>query len=75
MIYELTIEDNREKTVIAFLKQLDFVKIKKVPKSTKSKKTHPVQDDDLPYFGAAPDWDIDASELRKKNTKQRLSEW
>ena len=72
MIYELTIENNRDKTVIAFLKQLDFVKIKKVQKSTRPKKNQPTKDDELPYFGAALDWDIDASELRKKNSNQHI---
>ena len=69
MIYELTIENNRDKTVIDFLKQLDFVKIKKITKNTQPQKTKPKQEIDFPYFGAAPDWDIEASELRKKNSK------
>ena len=75
MIYELIIENNKEKSVIGFLKQLDFVKIRKVQKNTRPKKVQPIQDDELPYFGADVNWDIDAAELRKKGVKKRLTEW
>ena len=75
MIYELTIEDSKEKQVIAFLKDLDFVKVKKVTKSkTVTKKAAPTDNYDLPYFGACPEWDVEADDLRKTANK-RLIKW
>ncbi len=75
MIYELTIEDNKEKQVIAFLKQLDFVKVKKVVRAKVAKKKSVHADSyDLPYFGAYPEWDAEASDLRKTANK-RLIKW
>jgi len=79
MIYEMTIDEIKGKNVLALLKELDYVTIRKVtakskPK-TKAKKSSPTKDDDIPYFGAAPDWDIDASELRSRSNKKRLAGW
>ncbi len=72
MTYELTIEGNKEKQVIAFLKQLDFVQIKKVQKKTAEKKR---EVKDPTYFDACPDWDLDVKELREKSSKNRLAGW
>jgi len=75
MIYELTIEDSKEKQVIAFLRQLDFVTVKKVGNGKVGKKKATQKDTyDLPYFGACPNWDAEASNLRKTANK-RLSKW
>jgi hypothetical protein len=75
MIYELTIEDSKEKQVIAFLKELDFVTLKKVTKSkTVKKKVAPTGHYDLPYFGVCPEWDVEAGDLRKTANK-RLIKW
>jgi hypothetical protein len=75
MTYELIIENNKEKQVIAFLKELDFVKLKKLPKSKiAQKKIAKSEANDLPYFGACVNWDVEASDLRKSANK-RISEW
>ena len=76
MTYELIIDAGKEKTVINFLKQLDFVTVKAVKKDSKKKiekKTEPLED--LPYFGLCPDWDMDVRGMRKKSTEKRLKGW
>jgi hypothetical protein len=75
MTYELTIDGNKEKQLLAFLKQLDFVQIKKVQKKTAEKKTEKREVKDPPYFDACPDWDVDVKALREKSTKNRLAGW
>ncbi len=75
MIYELTIEDDKEKQVVAFLKQLDFVQLKKVAKSKVTlKKATRKKNDDLPYFGSCLNWDVESSDLRTTANK-RLTKW
>jgi hypothetical protein len=76
MIYEMIIEEGKEKPVINFLKQLDFVTIKSVKKTSKQKveKINGIQND-LPYFGACPEWEMDVKEMRKNNTKKRIEGW
>ncbi len=55
MIYELEIEEGKEKQLIEFLKQLDFVSIKAI--KDKKKKTIKASDtSDLPYFDSCLDW-------------------
>jgi hypothetical protein len=78
MIYELVIEDDKAKSVIAFLRQLDFVKVTRKPESRSVKtleKKKEAQQDGLSYFGMCPDWDIDARELRMRGVKKRLKGW
>jgi hypothetical protein len=75
MTYELIIEDSKEKQVIAFLRQLDFVQLKKLPKNKVAKKKSVKETTgDLPYFGACIDWEVEASDLRKSANKC-ISEW
>ena len=78
MEYELIIEKGKAKTVIAFLKQLDFVKLVPVnKKSARTKKTLDSNNKSIPYFNAKSGWDVDAETLRKqsvrKNTTYQLS--
>jgi hypothetical protein len=76
MLYELEIEDGKEKPVINFLKQLDFITVRSVkkPRSKKVDKKS-TETGDLPYFGACPDWEMDVKEMRKKDTARRLEGW
>ncbi len=76
MTYELIIHEDKEKQVINFLKQLDFVTVKAVKKPVKKKiekKTEAGKD--LPYFGICPDWDLDVKKMRKESTEKRLKGW
>jgi hypothetical protein len=76
MIYELIIEDGKEKPVINFLKQLDFISVKAVKKDKTAKKkteTKPLQDPS--YFDSYPNWEMDIETIRKKSTKKRLNGW
>ena len=52
--YELVIDPKKEKVVVDFLKQLDFVKIKKKADTRKAKSIKIKQDKEIPYFGATP---------------------
>jgi len=76
----LEIQDEKAKSVIAFLKQLDFVKIKLSPAASlkkkivkPSRKTPP--DSEIPYFNTCPQWDTDASILRHGGSRKRVKEW
>ena len=76
MLYELDIEEGKEKPVINFLKQLDFLTIKPIGKSVKKKVDSRITDTgDLPYFDTCPDWNMDVKEMRKKDTNRRLEGW
>jgi hypothetical protein len=60
MIYELVIEEGKEKQVINFLKQLDFVTLKTVKKSPKKAlKYKAAEGHELSYFGTLPGWEMD----------------
>jgi len=76
MIYELEIEEGKEKPVINFLKQLDFLSVKAVKKPRKKKvEKKAAETEDLPYFGMCPDWEMDVKEMRKKDTIRRTEGW
>jgi hypothetical protein len=68
MEYELTIEKGKAKPVIAFLKQLDFVKVTPLKKKSADQQKMPAsKKKSIPYFNAASGWDIDAEVLRKQS--------
>ena len=72
MDLQITVEERKAKQFVAFLKELDFVEVKKTlktPSQNKKKKTT------LSYFDSCPDWDIDASELRKKSNNREKAQW
>jgi hypothetical protein len=76
MIYKLEIEEGKEKPVINFLKQLDFVTVSVIKKASKSgAKTTPLQHNDLSYFDTCPTWDMDVKSMRKKDIKKRIKGW
>ena len=76
MLYELDIEEGKEKPVINFLKQLDFLTIRTVGKSVKKKVDKRITEaGDLPYFDSCPDWNMDVKEMRKNDTNRRLEGW
>ena len=72
MKYELTIENDKAKPVIAFLKQLDFVKVK-AAKSIQKEATK--SNTKLSYFGSCPDWKAEANELRSSSNIKRIKTW
>ena len=72
MDLQITVEERKAKQFVAFLKELDFVEVKKTlktPYQNKKKKTI------LSYFDSCSDWDIDASELRKKSNNREKAQW
>ena len=78
MIYELEIAEDKSKSVIAFYKQLDFVKVRvstlngtKVHKSKSSTKALTM----LPYFSSCQSWDIDAEQIRHGGASKRVKGW
>ena len=78
MIYELEITDEKAKSVIAFLKQLDFVKIKLSTDHTKKdavKMANKSQTTSLPYFNSCPAWDAEPSTLRHSGSNKRVKGW
>lgn len=76
MIYELVIQQGKEKQVINFLKQLDFVRLKTVKKTReKTVKSKSTQQHEPSYFNTLPEWKMDVKTLRQKNTKKRLEGW
>ncbi len=76
MIYELEIEDGKENPVINFLKQLDFLTIKSIKKTSRKKVVQKTPETvDLPYFGVCTEWEFDVKELRKNDSSRRLEGW
>jgi hypothetical protein len=76
MIYELIIQSDKEKSVMAFLKQLDFVHIKKAEKRIAESMSKPKSNQKgIQYFGVCLDWDIDASELRSQSSGKHNQKW
>jgi ribosomal protein L11 methylase PrmA len=71
----LRVEDSKAETLVSFLKELDFVEVKKTDKkeekgSKKNKKKTP----EYAYFGACPDWEMDAKELRATSNRKK-AQW
>ncbi len=75
MIFELEIKDGKEKFVINFLKQLDFVKVKAVKSRKKKAESEAPESGNLPYFSTLPDWALDVKEMRKRDTVKRAEGW
>jgi hypothetical protein len=78
MIYELEITGEKAKFVIAFLKQLEFVKVKLSPAAPKKKMNMPSGKNshtDLPYFNSCPEWDAEASAIRHNGSGKRVKGW
>ena len=78
MIYELEIADDKAKSIIAFLKQLDFVKIKLSASSAKRKpiiRNKESEKKNLSYFNACHDWDIEAASIRHSGSNKRTKGW
>ncbi len=76
MIYELDIEDGKEKPIINFLKQLDFLTIRQIKKSEdKITPTKKEAGSDLSYFDTCPEWELNTDELRKMDTAKRIKGW
>ena len=68
MDLQITVEERKAKQFVAFLKELDFVEVKKTLKTpAENKKSNPT----FSYFGACPDWDIEASELRAMGNRKK----
>jgi hypothetical protein len=80
MELQITVDEKKAKHFLAFLKDLDFVTVEKTKVSTK-KKAAPtaskkeLTDEDFPYFGSCPDWDIDADVLRAQSNHRVKSQW
>lgn len=78
--YQISVDEKRAKELVAFLKTLDYVKVEKEgPEKKKAVKAtlkkEPLADEDFPYFGMCPDWDIDAKTLRNAGMEKRLKGW
>ncbi len=75
MEYELVIEKGKSKSLVAFLKQLDFVKITPVnKKALPARKALVSPKKSIPYFNASSGWDVDADILRKQSVRKN-SKW
>ena len=80
MDLQITVDDNKAEKFVSFLKELDFVVVKKTSpakkkKAEKASSKKKLTDKDFPYFGACPDCDIDAKELRKNLWTRKKAEW
>ncbi len=69
----LRVEDSKAESLVSFLKELDFVEVKKDDSKEKkgSKKTKK-KTPDFAYFGACPDWEMDANELRATGNRKKV---
>ncbi|MCF8257066.1 MAG: hypothetical protein K9J06_05910 [Flavobacteriales bacterium] len=78
MDIQLSVEESKAKQFLAFLRQLDFITVKK---TTRVKSEHhnriddPKGNKDLPYFGLCPEWDVEADELRHGGISKRVVGW
>ncbi len=78
MDLQISVDDKKAKQFLAFLRQLDFITVKKT--SDKKLETQKAIDDkkdskDLPYFGMCPDWDVEAETLRYGGISKRVEGW
>ncbi len=78
MDLQISVDDKKAKQFLAFLRQLDFITVKKT--SDKKLETQKAIDDkkdskDLPYFGMCPDWDVEAETLRNGGISKRVEGW
>lgn len=71
----LRVEDSKAESLVSFLKELDFVEIKKtVDKPENKSKAKKKKTPDFSYFGACPHWEIDAKELRERSNRKK-AQW
>jgi hypothetical protein len=80
MELQITVDEKKAKHFLAFLKDLDFVTVKPMPVSkkkavAKTQNKTELTDEDFPYFGSCPEWDVDADELRYGGAEKRLKGW
>ncbi len=66
MDFILTLEGEQGQSLLRFLQGLDFVKLRPAEKPRAASSEPPDAPKTYPYFGACPDWDIEAEDLRKK---------
>jgi|GEM_PF-6616744 len=73
----IKVEDSKAESLVSFLKELDFVKIEKQPKTPKPLKTTTKVSKaaHLPFFGLCPDWKVEADELRSSGWAKRSEGW
>ena len=64
---KISVDEKKAKQFVAFLKQLDFVEVQKNTKAKPAAKKVA----DFSWFGACPDWDKDASELRTLSNRKK----
>lgn len=79
MILQVTVDEDKAKSFLAFLKDLDFVKVKPLSSPKKKEAVKPKIEEKpaepkFAYFGSCPDWDIDAAELRATSNR-RKAQW
>jgi len=71
MDFQISVDDSKAKQLIAFLKELDFVIINPlVKRASDQEKKIPTYN----YFGACPDWDVDAQQLRQTSNRDK-AQW
>jgi hypothetical protein len=74
--YTISVDEKKEKTLLAFLKEMDIALPEKASSGRKKKKVTKAQKEKhLPFFGMCPDWDIDAEELRYGGIAKRTAGW
>jgi hypothetical protein len=71
MDFVISIDDERGKSLIAFLKKLDFVVLRPFKSGKNTRPTASAPSGAPSYFGACPDWDIEADVLRKQSSPRR----
>jgi hypothetical protein len=67
---KISVDEKKAKQLVAFLKQLDFVEVQPGAKTKSAVKKKP----DFSWFGACPDWDKDAAELRALSNRKK-AQW
>ncbi len=75
MTYQITVDDDKAPAFVNFLKELEFVTISEGEQAPYKEKKLLNPDEPLPYFGAFPDWDLEADNRRKNDTEKRLNGW
>jgi hypothetical protein len=62
------VDESKAKQLIGFLKTLEYVEIKRPSKKK------PAREPRFEYFGSDPNWQPDATELRKLSSRKK-AEW
>src|SRR5690606_4630576 len=73
----IKVEDSKAESLVSFLKELDFVKIEKQPKTPKPLKTTAKVSKaaHLPFFALCPDWKVEADEVSSTGLVKRREGW